>query len=151
VVPDEILLLPPLWMKLPFHAMQLLGIVVGAMAFGNLSTGEFVGLSQAARALGGREPEGDEEGLTQYLVTTGIYARVRHPLYLAGILVFTFNPYITRNWLTVSAMAVIYFLIGAFLEERRLLARFGDEYRRYAERVPRFIPRIFRPPGRHIN
>jgi protein-S-isoprenylcysteine O-methyltransferase Ste14 len=143
LVPDVTLLVPPPWLRVPGHAMQLAGIAVGAVAYRNIRIGEFTGLTQAGRRLRHEEQEGDEEGLRQSLVTTGIYARVRHPLYLAGILIFTFNPYLTRNWLTVSLMADIYFVLGALIEERRLIGRFGREYRRYMERVPRFVPRIF--------
>ena len=37
-----------------------------------------------------------------------------------------------------------YFIIGSILEERRLLARFGDAYREYQQRVPMLIPRLRR-------
>ncbi len=123
--------------------LQLAGVAIGAAAFRKMRVGEFLGLAQAARYLKGKEPEGDEEGLKQSLVTSGIYSVVRHPQYLAGIIVFTFNPYLTRNWLTVSVLADLYFVAGALLEERRLIRRFGDEYLRYMRRVPRLLPRIF--------
>jgi protein-S-isoprenylcysteine O-methyltransferase Ste14 len=143
LIPDEMIIHPPLWMKLVGHAMQAVGLAIGAAALMHFHMGEFLGLSQAIRSLRGIEQQGDEEGLKQSLVTTGIYSVVRHPMYLAGILLFTFNHYITRNWLAVSVMADIYFVSGAFLEERRLIRRFGEEYRRYMERVPRFLPRVF--------
>lgn len=130
-------------MKLFGHAMQALGITISAAAFWHFHIGEFLGISQAVRSLRGTVHHGDEEGLRQTLVTTGIYGMVRHPMYLAGILIFTFNPYITRNLLTVSVTADIYFVAGAFLEEQRLIRRFGDEYRRYMKRVPRFLPKFF--------
>jgi protein-S-isoprenylcysteine O-methyltransferase Ste14 len=143
IVPDEIIYTPPLWARLICHAVQFTGIAIGAIAFKNIHLGEFYGLSQTVRALRGKEQLGDEEGLKQYLITTSIYGVVRHPMYLAGILLFTFNPYLTRTWLTVSVMADLYFVVGALLEERRLISRFGDEYRAYMKRVPRFIPRFF--------
>ena len=34
-----------------------------------------------------------------------------------------------------------YFYIGTFFEERRLVRTFGEEYRAYQRRVPRFLPR----------
>jgi protein-S-isoprenylcysteine O-methyltransferase Ste14 len=54
--------------------------------------------------------------------------------------VFTFNPHMTRTWLTVAALADAYFLFGALVEERRLLKRFGAEYAEYRERVPLLVP-----------
>ena len=66
-----------------------------------------------------KEIKGDAEGITQTrLVKTGVYSLVRHPLYLAGIIIFTFEPNITRNWLAVSILADIYFIFGAFMEEK---------------------------------
>jgi hypothetical protein len=147
LVPDRTLLVPPLWMKVIFHLMQLAGLAVGAAAFRRVRMGEFAGLTQAGRALRGETQTGDDEGLRQEFMTGGIYGVVRHPMYLAGILMVTFNPYITQNWLTVSVMADIYFVVGAILEERRLLVRFGEEYRLYARRVPRLLPRVLKRPG----
>lgn len=142
LVPDKTLLRPPLWVAIPFHLVQLAGVAIGIAAFRHMRLDEFLGIAQAARFLRGQEPQGDEEGLQQSLATTGIYAVVRHPQYLAGILIFTFNPYLTRNWLVVCVLADLYFVVGALLEERRLIRRFGEEYRRYMERVPRFVPKL---------
>ena len=142
LIPNETILSPPLWMTIPFHLIQLAGLAIGAAAFRRMNLGEFLGIAQAMRFLEGKEPQGDEEGLRQSLVTTGIYGALRHPQYLAGILIFTFNPYITRTWLVVSLLADLYFVVGALLEERRLLRRFGEDYRLYMERVPRFVPRL---------
>ncbi len=69
-------------------------------------------------------------------------------MYLAGLIIFTFNPIITVNGLTVTVLADLYFLFGVFIEERRFLTVFGDEYRRYMERVPRLMPRICCRAGR---
>ena len=74
------------------------------------------------------------------LVIRGAYAKVRHPLYTTGILLL-----ITQMKMTLlDSIAVLlitgYFLIGAFIEEKRLLSVFGDEYRKYQEEVPMFIP-----------
>lgn len=74
------------------------------------------------------------------LISSGCYAIVRHPLYLLGLLFFISNPVMTTRWLTLSILGTIYLLIGALLEERRLLASFGDSYREYQARVPFLIP-----------
>jgi len=142
-IPDKAVFIPPLWLRLPFHLIQIAGAAMGAAAFRRMSVGEFLGAAQAWRYVSGKGTAGDSEGLRQSLVTDGVYGVVRHPQYLAGILIFTFNPYLTRNWLTVSLMADIYFVLGAFHEERRLIRRFGEEYRVYTGRVPRFVPRLF--------
>ena len=77
---------------------------------------------------------------TTKLVDTGIYAVVRHPQYLGGILaLFLANFLLYPHWLFavlgVPGAAITYFSTGA--EEKRLIERFGDDYREYMKRVPR--------------
>lgn len=74
------------------------------------------------------------------LVVDGWYAVVRHPLYLFSILFLALNPVMTVQWLMLTALATLYFIVGGMIEERRLVREFGDEYRRYQSRVPFIIP-----------
>ena len=142
-VPDRVLWQGPLWFRWCCHAVQLGGLVFGTRAFEHLDTGEFLGVRQVWRYATRGEVAGNLEGLTEKeLVTTGVYGIVRHPMYLAGIIIFTLEPNITRNGLTVTLLADCYFLFGAFIEERRFLRIFGDQYREYMNRVPRLVPKI---------
>jgi len=142
-IPDRELWTSPGWLKWIMYAIQLGGGAFGSLAFKHLDIGEFLGLRQIVRYWKRHEVAGNSEGLTQNeLVTTGVYGIVRHPMYLAGILIFSFNPYLTRNNLTISVLADLYFLFGAFIEERRFIRVFGEQYREYRKRVPRLIPRI---------
>lgn len=78
------------------------------------------------------------------LAVSGPYARVRHPQYVgfvAILLGFLFQ------WPTVLTMAMFPVLVVMYwrlslTEERSAEAEFGDEYRRYAARTPRFVPRF---------
>ncbi len=73
----------------------------------------------------------------------GLYSRVRHPQYLglgmAGIGLSILWPrfLVIALW---AVMAMLYFLLAKD-EERRMLAEFGDEYRRYMERTGMFLPK----------
>ncbi len=77
------------------------------------------------------------------LVTTGIYSRIRHPRYVQLIVVVLafslFSNYAAAY--VAFALSVPAVFVIAKLEERELRARFGDAYREYASRVPRFVPR----------
>jgi protein-S-isoprenylcysteine O-methyltransferase Ste14 len=76
---------------------------------------------------------------TTVLVDRGIYGIVRHPQYLAGVLICIALPLIAQHWLvavTGFVAAVIYY-IDTFDEEKKNLEKFGDEYKRYMEAVPR--------------
>jgi methanethiol S-methyltransferase len=142
--PDRLLWSAPVWLRWPLYIIQLAGVVFGTLSFQHLNTGEFMGMKQVWRYLTRRETAGNIEGLTQKeLVTTGVYGIVRHPMYLAGIVIFTFNPHVTVNSLVISVLADLYFLFGMLVEERRFLEIFGDRYREYKVKVPGFLPRIW--------
>ncbi len=129
-IPDRVLWTAPEVLRWPLHGLQAMGLIFGALAFRHLDGLEFLGLRQVWRYLARREVSGNLEGMTERpLVTDGVYGIVRHPLYVAGIILFTFNPRVTEVSLTVTVLADCYFLFGMFIEERRFLRIFGEEYR----------------------
>ena len=80
------------------------------------------------------------------LATTGPYAYVRHPQYVAFIVIIVG---FLLQWPTLLTLAMLPVLVGMYVhlsrsEERDALAAFGDEYRRYMARVPAFLPRLSR-------
>ncbi len=77
------------------------------------------------------------------LITTGIYARIRHPRYTMLIVGSLGNFLLTGYPLLLLAFAVTTALTLSMsrLEEKELLKCFGDEYRCYRECVPAFFPR----------
>lgn len=78
------------------------------------------------------------------LVTSGPYRFVRHPFYVSFALLVIANSLVTANWFIFLASGSAFFLIvlRTKKEEANLESRFGDEYRRYAERVGRFFPKF---------
>jgi protein-S-isoprenylcysteine O-methyltransferase Ste14 len=74
------------------------------------------------------------------LITGGVYGIVRHPLYVAGIILIFTKPEMTLLDLIAAALVSIYLITGAYIEERRLISTFGDRYRKYQEQVSMFIP-----------
>lgn len=86
--------------------------------------------SGLAALLGIETPQGFEK--------TGLHAYMRHPLY-TGVLLFLWGAFIGypyRNNLLSAVCFTLYFFIGTFFLERKLMAVYGDEYRAYRRRVP---------------
>lgn len=78
------------------------------------------------------------------LVTSGPYRLVRHPLYSAGTAFCLSLSLLIASWFTALSGSTALALLLARVpeEEERLVERFGDEYREYARRTGRFLPRL---------
>jgi protein-S-isoprenylcysteine O-methyltransferase Ste14 len=74
------------------------------------------------------------------LVTRGFYRWVRHPLYTCGLLFIWLSPVMTQNFLILYLCLTLYIVVGANLEERKLIRRFGQAYLDYRSHTPMFIP-----------
>jgi protein-S-isoprenylcysteine O-methyltransferase Ste14 len=78
------------------------------------------------------------------LITNGIYARIRHPLYLATVLAFGALIFLYPfSVVIVFALAMIaYTMIGAFFEERKLIIHYRKEYLDYKKQAGFILPRL---------
>lgn len=80
------------------------------------------------------------------LLDQGPYGNIRHPRYVE-ILLFTLGYAAVSNYVGPYVVAGLTFPLlhlVVLLEERELRDRFGDAYRQYCKRVPRYIPRTSR-------
>ena len=119
---------PPLWMI----ACGLLLIAIEPLA-----------LRRVERELGGMRLVGHAE-LTGggALETSGLYARMRHPRY-AAMFCAVLGACMIAGTRALWIVAAIWWIVERFaiaLEERELLARFGEPYAEYRRRVPAFLP-----------
>ena len=129
----------PTWMKVlsvPFpNWLRCLGFALGLASLG------FWSWTQVA--LGKEWSPQLQLRKEHHLVTTGPYARIRHPLYTAMIGYGTSLALVTANWLFI-----IFAIIAAGLtfarvpkEEKMLIQKFGENYKAYMQKTGRFFPK----------
>jgi protein-S-isoprenylcysteine O-methyltransferase Ste14 len=82
------------------------------------------------------------------LLTEGPYAIVRHPRYMEVALITVGYAAVANHvgsWI-VALLTLPAIHLVVLLEEKELVGRFGDAYRGYAEKVPRYIPKSWPAP-----
>jgi protein-S-isoprenylcysteine O-methyltransferase Ste14 len=102
------------------------------------------GKNFSAKQLGGL-PEVHGRNREQRLVTEGIRARVRHPVYLAHLcemLAWSLGTGLAVCW-GLTAFAMVTGAVMIRMEDSELEERFGEEHRSYRESVPAVLPRVF--------
>ncbi|MGY6520730.1 MAG: methyltransferase [Mongoliitalea sp.] len=113
------------------YMLAAFGTIIIVKSFKNFSGKRFAGLT----------PHDDLE-IKEELIQTGIHGYIRHPIYAGLMLIFIgyflFSPTLTS--LIHAGMLVFYLPIGIRLEEKKLLAIFGEAYKKYQSKVPALIP-----------
>lgn len=148
---DAWLIVYPGWLWQAITLLHLGSIAFLYVAFLQSDYLEFLGFKQAWRGISAllgrpaRQPKLELFG-TNRLVVSGVYAWVRHPMMVGGLLfVLTSAP--SLNNLIYAAMYTAYMVIGGYYEERRLIRIFGEEYVGYQARVGAFFPRAWHRRG----
>jgi protein-S-isoprenylcysteine O-methyltransferase Ste14 len=147
-----VLLVPPLWLTFALRGPLLwqwsgiawwlvngLAVLAIGGVFWSLRTydgSEFLGLRQW------REKERSVEDQERFHLSD-LHRFVRHPWYSLG-LVLVWTRDMDPAFLTSAILITLYFIVGAWLEEGKLLVYHGEQYRRYRKRVPMLCPNPWR-------
>jgi len=114
--------------------LSLVGWVIVLASTFMINHFELFGLHQVVNTMMGRQM-----GAVRFK-TPMLYKLVRHPIYLGFVIAFWSAPTMTAGHLLFAAVTTAYIFVGILLEERDLIDLFGDDYRRYRQRVAMLIP-----------
>lgn len=107
------------------------------------------GFVWGVRALGAFDPFGrlsllshlHDKQQAPHLVVRGPYLWVRHPLYFFMLVFIWATPSLSLDRLLFNVLWTSWIVVGSFLEEKDLVAEFGESYRHYQNAVPMLLPR----------
>jgi protein-S-isoprenylcysteine O-methyltransferase Ste14 len=122
--------------SLLLRLLQVLGAVGLAGALFVTDVWHFAGLKQALAYLNGDPLPVPNPPLQE----AGMYRFVRHPLYFFSLLAIWPTPTLTINGLWLNVGITLYFMLGSWVEERRLIRQYGDDYVDYRRRVSWLVP-----------
>ena len=142
------------WLTFPLLFLQLIGGIIYGVLYGPslglqalfyvgwvvlVSGGLLVLTSLIYFSKRGKPVEGRGLMRTTVLVESGTYAIVRHPQFLGFILMMCAPILVSQHWLFVIISVPLIVPMFKWIKEaeRNLVAKFGDDYRRYMEKVPR--------------
>ena len=114
--------------------ISLLGWLIVLCSTFMINHFELFGLHQTANNLAGRPMPAPR------FRTPLFYKFVRHPIYLGFIIAFWAAATMTIGHLLFATVTTAYIVVGTLLEERDLIDLFGDDYRRYRDRVSMLVP-----------
>jgi protein-S-isoprenylcysteine O-methyltransferase Ste14 len=119
------------------QSLSLLGWSIALHSILLVSRFDLFGLKQRLSNFAGRTE------IATPFTTPGLYGLVRHPIYLGLMIALWAAPVMTAGHFMFAALTTALMLVGISLEERDLLALFGDRYRQYQKRVAMLLPGLF--------
>ncbi len=118
---------------------QLISLAGIMWSFKYVCFKEFIGLNQIDRYFKNEYYDNElDENYT--LRIEGPYKYSRHPIYFFSIIFLMFRAEMNLFYLTMFISFTLYFYIGSYYEEKKMVRLFGDDYRDYQKKVPGIFP-----------
>lgn len=112
------------------RGISVLGLIIIVVSVLSLSSADFIGWQQFKSAA----------EATETFQTPLLYKVVRHPIYFGFLLSIWSSAHMTLGHLFFAILISAYIYVGAALEERNLVERFGVKYKLYQQEVAMLIP-----------
>lgn len=134
IADDNFLFPSHLWVKFMGGLFILCGTLLLIISIKNYNLKEFAGIS-AMKLNSTEQPK-------EKLIISGLNQWVRHPLYLSLYILFTGIGLIhltAHTWVAIG-VSFIYLPLGIWSEEKKLIAYFGEDYKKYRKTTPAIFP-----------
>lgn len=133
------LLTPPFfdwhgYLHIPQISMIILGIMLFILGAKKYDAGLFLGITQLKQKHSPNSLNHED-----ILDISGIHSVMRHPWYSGLLLVLWARPLDTST-LIINIVFSLYLIVGAWLEERKLVIEYGEPYRAYQKNVSMLLP-----------
>lgn len=122
-----------------FQIFSSLGLL---WAISKVNLQEFIGISQIKRYMENRYDINELDEKMEFVIE-GPFKFSRHPIYLFSILFLAFRPTMDLFYLIFFINIFIYFYVGSYFEDKKLVETFGKRYLDYQKSVPRIFPMNF--------
>jgi protein-S-isoprenylcysteine O-methyltransferase Ste14 len=111
--------------------LAIAGFAWGVRALGNFDTFGLIPIRVYLRGKQLRAPD---------VIIRGPYLWVRHPLYFFMLVLIWSFPDVSLDRLLFNVLWTVWVVLGTYLEEKDLVAEFGEQYRHYQKTVPMLFP-----------
>lgn len=138
----HLILTVPAWLEWCFYSLLFFTGLVILFCSRVMSGLELFGLRPLIEVITDeRQPRSSSDNL----VIKGPYRWIRHPLYMSFLIIAWATPRITPDRLLFNILWTLWVYFATHLEEKDLIACFGESYREYRQKVPMIVPRSIRP------
>jgi len=123
---------------------QIFAVIGLLWAVSKINLKEFLGITQIKRYMENSYDINELDEKMEFIIE-GPFKFTRHPIYLFSILFLALRPTMDLFYFIFFLNILLYFYVGSYFEEKKLVEVFGQKYIEYQKTVPRLFPsKLFR-------